>query len=50
VKYKGKKLDIYKAMYHKKCQQQKDQEDNPSEGPGFPLELASSVVIILFVF
>lgn len=32
VKYKGKKLDIYKAMYHKKCQQQKDQQDNPSEG------------------
>ncbi|KAL7042063.1 hypothetical protein ACKWTF_001007 [Chironomus riparius] len=31
VKYKGKKLDIYKAMYHKKCQQQKDQQDNPSE-------------------
>ncbi|KAG5675440.1 hypothetical protein PVAND_005344 [Polypedilum vanderplanki] len=32
VKYKGKKLDIYKAMYHKKCQQQKDQQqDNVSE-------------------
>ncbi|CRL01029.1 CLUMA_CG014499, isoform A [Clunio marinus] len=31
VKYKGKKLDIYKAMYHKKCQQQKDEEDIPSE-------------------
>lgn len=32
VKYKGKKLDIYKAIYHKKCQQQKCQEDVPSEG------------------
>lgn len=32
MKYKGKKLDIYKAMYHKKCQQQKDVQDNPSEG------------------
>lgn len=32
VKYKGKKLDIYKMIYHKKCQQQKDQQENPSEG------------------
>jgi MPN domain-containing protein len=32
VKYKGKKLDIYKAIYHKKCQQQKDQMENQSEG------------------
>ena len=32
VKYKGKKLDIYKAIYHKKCQQQKDVQENPSEG------------------
>lgn len=32
VKYKGKKLDIYKAMYNKKCQQQKDEQDSPSEG------------------
>lgn len=32
VKYKGKKLDIYKMMYHKKCQQKKDEQDIPSEG------------------
>ncbi|CAO1316903.1 unnamed protein product [Diamesa serratosioi] len=31
VKYNGKKLDIYKAMYHKKCQQQKDQLDQNEE-------------------
>ena len=31
VKYKGKKLDIYKAIYHKKCQEQKDQQEIPSE-------------------
>lgn len=35
VKYKGKKLDIYKAIYLKKCQQQqqlRDQQQEPSEG------------------
>lgn len=30
VKYKGKKLDAYKATYMRKCQQQKDAE--PSDG------------------
>lgn len=36
VKYKGKKLDIYKAIYYKKCQQQQQlreqQQDQASEG------------------
>lgn len=32
VKYKNKKLDIYKAMYHKKCQQEKESHEDPSEG------------------
>lgn len=48
VKYKGKKLDIYKAMYHKKCQQEKDEPEEPSEGLNNFNSIVSCLIFIFF--